>query len=240
MLTTRRGDLPAISHVSGIAFCADERVARNVLQDYSGFYMEISKQLLVRQARLLVGADQEIGRIASSIDLQTPVGSSLLRCVSALFYEVEHLAIAGLLPIARASRNDLILNLAAMAVLPELGEQFTDRRKSVGRGVAERAREQIDARAGEAVRLSALAEELGVSLRALEAGFLKRFGCTPSGYLHDSRLRLARSRLLEATASTTVTGVAVDCGFTNPGAFAGRYRKVFGELPSQTLKRVRG
>lgn len=239
IVTTRQGDLSAKPSVSGVAFCADEGVARKVFQDYSGFYMEFSKQQVARQVHLLLGTGQEIGRIASTIDLRAPVGLSLFRCVSSLFYEAEYLGAVGLGPIVRASRNDLILNLAAVAALPELGEQFTQRQRD-GRSVPERARQQIDGRAGEPIRLSALAAELGVSLRALEAGFFKRFGCTPSDYLHDSRLRLARGRLLAATASTKVTGVALDCGFTNAGAFAGRYRAVFGELPSETLKKARG
>ena len=37
-----------------------------------------------------------------------------------------------------------------------------------------------------------------------------------------------------------VTAVAVACGFDNPGHFAGNYRLAFGELPSQTLTKVKG
>ena len=35
-------------------------------------------------------------------------------------------------------------------------------------------------------------------------------------------------------------GLAFACGFDNPGHFAGDYRLAFGELPSQTLTKVKG
>jgi AraC-like DNA-binding protein len=54
--------------------------------------------------------------------------------------------------------------------------------------------------------------------------------------LFRRRLDLARARLLAATDTATVTTVALECGFVNVGAFADRYRRAFGELPSQTLK----
>jgi transcriptional regulator GlxA family with amidase domain len=36
-----------------------------------------------------------------------------------------------------------------------------------------------------------------------------------------------------------VSSIAIDCGFVNLGLFASRYRRTFGELPSQTLARNR-
>ena len=36
----------------------------------------------------------------------------------------------------------------------------------------------------------------------------------------------------------SVTATALECGFSNLGDFAGKYRKRFGENPSETLKRA--
>lgn len=239
-LSTRHGELCAVPGTSGVAFCAEEPVGRNVHAGYSGFYLELSKEQLVRQAYRLVGARPTIGRIASNLDLQEPLGASLLWCLATTFEEAAKLEAAGLGRLISASRSDLILNLAATAILPTLRERLTQGQKSGGSSVAERAREHIESHAGEPLRLSVLAETLGVSLRALELSFRKRFGCTPVACVRDSRLRLARSKLLAASPSTTVIEVALESGFGNPSVFAARYRTAFGELPSQTLRKTLG
>jgi transcriptional regulator GlxA family with amidase domain len=38
----------------------------------------------------------------------------------------------------------------------------------------------------------------------------------------------------------SVTAAALECGFSNLGEFAGKYRQRFGENPSETLKRALG
>ena len=43
-----------------------------------------------------------------------------------------------------------------------------------------------------------------------------------------------------AAGATSVSDVALVCGFGNFGNFANYYRIKFGELPSQTLKRAKG
>jgi transcriptional regulator GlxA family with amidase domain len=51
-------------------------------------------------------------------------------------------------------------------------------------------------------------------------------------------LHQARRALLAATqGSTTVSTVALDCGFWHFGDFSRAYRECFGELPSDTLRR---
>ena len=53
------------------------------------------------------------------------------------------------------------------------------------------------------------------------------------------RLQCARQMLLEANQRNTVSEIAFKCGFGNLGHFAGDFRKMFGELPSQVLARTR-
>jgi transcriptional regulator GlxA family with amidase domain len=150
---------------------------------------------------------------------------------------VEHLSTIRLGYLVCASANELVMNLAAAAVLPRLRERVARPQKWVGVSTVEAARQFIHAHAAEPIRLGNLADRLGVSLRALQVGFRRRFGCTLSQYLFERRLDLARTRLLVATDEMTVTTVALECGFVNAGAFADRYRRAFGELPSQTLRK---
>jgi len=58
-------------------------------------------------------------------------------------------------------------------------------------------------------------------------------------YLRDLRLRGVHQELKDATPGTrTVEGIAYSWGFLHMGRFAASYRRTFGEVPSQTLRRL--
>jgi len=233
-----RSGTVALAGTSGAAYL-NEVVGRRVHANSVGFHVQIPKHDLFSSARTLVGKLSRIGDIEPSIDLRSPVGASLFRTVGTLFSEVERLDTMGLGQLVCVSNSELLVNLAAAAVLPRLREEMGLPQRWVGRGTVEEARQFIEAQAAEPIRLGDLANRLGVSLRALQASFRKQVGCTLSDYLFGRRLELARARLTLATDGMTITAVALECGFVNVGAFADRYRIAFGELPSQTLKRVR-
>lgn len=235
VVTPTRAPVVAIAALKG-SVCLSEAVGRNVPSDYKGFHFAISKDHLLARAQLLTGRRFSEAEIAPSVDLRTLEGASLYRNIANAFFEVEHLTANGFGPLAQVLANDLIVNLAAVAILRGMREQLTQRQPSVGANAIETARQFIDAHAAEPISLNELASHLGVSSRALQQGFRRRFGCTPSEHLFACRLGLARTRLLSPTDQTRVATVAVECGFVNVGAFAARYRSVFGEQPSQTLK----
>ena len=79
---------------------------------------------------------------------------------------------------------------------------------------------------------------IGVSDRWLRQAFLRVYGVTATQLLRLRRLHQARRALLSARSS--VTQVAAKHGFFDFGRFAMSYRRLFGELPSQTLWRERG
>ena len=84
-----------------------------------------------------------------------------------------------------------------------------------------------------------LCEVAQVSERTLEYAFQERYKMTPTNYLRFYRLNGAHKALRAADpASTTVTKVATDWGFWHFGDFASYYRKVFGQRPSDTLKKT--
>jgi AraC-like DNA-binding protein len=230
-----RSETVALAGTSGVA-CLHDGVDRRVHSGYLGFHLRIPRRELLSAVRTLAGEQFAADGIESSIDLRTPIGASLLGSVGTLFNEVERLATMGLGQLACASTNELVVNLAAVAVLPRLRDRMGLPQVWVGRSTVETARQFIEAHAVEPIRLGDLANRLGVTLRALQVGFKKQFGSTLSEYLFRRRLEIARARLATATDAMTVTAVALDCGFVNSGAFADRYRRAFGELPSQTLK----
>jgi AraC-like DNA-binding protein len=103
-----------------------------------------------------------------------------------------------------------------------------------------RAEEFIEANWQRPLTLRMIAEATGVSARSLFKAFRESRGCSPTEYVKRVRLKRARQMLTSPTRSTSVTAVAFACGFDNPGHFAGNYRLAFGELPSQTLTKVKG
>lgn len=82
-----------------------------------------------------------------------------------------------------------------------------------------------------------LCGKLYVSQRTLRYAFQECFGMSPMAYLKAQRLKQVRRQLKEASHNqTTVTDVAIQCGFWHMGQFAQDYRKMFGECPSETLR----
>ncbi len=87
--------------------------------------------------------------------------------------------------------------------------------------------------------IDALCRRLRTSRRSLQNGFRQVADTTPVHYLRSLRLNAVRQRLL-ATASQdlSVSQAAGDAGFEHLGHFGSRYRDLFGELPSQTLRKT--
>lgn len=81
-----------------------------------------------------------------------------------------------------------------------------------------------------------LCREIGVSERRLQLAFAEMYGMSPTAYLRQRALAIARSRLLRADEgeSAPVTSIASGLGFNHLGRFATEYRQQFGEAPSAT------
>ena len=57
-------------------------------------------------------------------------------------------------------------------------------------------------------------------------------------FLLEQRLQAARRALREShTRVQSVSDIAYECGFTHLGRFADQYRRRFGALPAETLKK---
>jgi AraC-like DNA-binding protein len=101
-----------------------------------------------------------------------------------------------------------------------------------------RAEEHIEANWNRAINIDELAHVTGVSARALFRAFKRSRGYSPMAFVKMIRLQRARE-LLTAGSNYGVLGVAIRCGFSNPGHFAREYRELFGHLPSEALAKTR-
>jgi AraC-like DNA-binding protein len=206
----------------------------------TGFSLIAPAASVAARAGDLIGGDGRLGaphQSAVTLNHADPVVKTLVRNVSNVFHEMQNLSNIGLSSLASANFDDLLLGLASAMIWPSVQSRAGARVTDPGPVVVRRARDFIDAHASEPIRLADLARVLGIGLRSLQSGFRRHVGCSPREYLMNCRMQLARSRLLAAEPSTKVSTVAFDCGFTDLAVFSAKYRLMFGELPSETLRR---
>lgn len=106
------------------------------------------------------------------------------------------------------------------------------------RNYVARTLDYIDAHVADELTLADLIDASGASARTLQYGFIEQFGVGPITYLKRLRMHCVHDALRKAApGSCQVGNVAAQWGFFNGSAFARTYRKMFGELPSETLSR---
>jgi AraC-like DNA-binding protein len=103
-----------------------------------------------------------------------------------------------------------------------------------------RAEEFFRSHVSEGVSVAQLSTVTGVSERSLRNAFYDVYTTSPKRYMKLWQLHQVR-RALRAVqvASATVTDVATSHGFYELGRFAGAYKSLFGEAPSETLNKAR-
>lgn len=83
-----------------------------------------------------------------------------------------------------------------------------------------------------------LVKEANVSIRTLEYSFLERFGMRPKALLKSIRLNgVNRALKLADVKKTKLYSIANHWGFWHIGQFAKDYKEMFGELPSDTIRK---
>jgi AraC family ethanolamine operon transcriptional activator len=150
---------------------------------------------------------------------------------------------SGQMPLAQAAirrnlRDGVLTNLFATL---GCGNNTADTDGTAGqRRVVDRARGYLLSRPDEPVTIAELCRAIGVSRRKLQYCFQESIGCTPLHYLRALRLNRVRRELKRHDAPVdSVQDVAARWGFWHLSHFAADYRHMFGELPSDTLRRRR-
>ena len=104
--------------------------------------------------------------------------------------------------------------------------------------IVARFEEFLDANPDKPLYLTEICAAIGVAERTLRAACEEHVGMGPIRYLNLRRMHLVRRSLLRADPSTaTVTRLATDHGFWELGRFSVAYRALFGESPSESLRR---
>lgn len=135
------------------------------------------------------------------------------------------------------ARDELLERLADALGPAVAGRPPASALSAAQAALAERARDLVASRLDAPPTVAELCDLLGVSRRTLQNCFQATWGMGPLAWLKRLRLDAVRRRL---KAAESVTEAATRLGFWHFGHFARDYRALFGEAPSQTLRRHRG
>jgi AraC-like DNA-binding protein len=172
-----------------------------------------------------------------SLDLNTTSSASWLQLVTILGREADRPEGLFSHPLAIETLQNLLIQ-GLLLMQPHNYTVALSRGEIVApRGAVRRAIELMRAYPETSWTTGKLAQQVGVSARALQKGFARSNEPPPITYLRHLRLHRAHSALREADPrSVTVTAVASSLGFLHFGRFAQQYCQLFGELPSTTLR----
>ena len=120
-------------------------------------------------------------------------------------------------------------------VAPLTGDRHSCQRRH---RFVERADAYVRSCSDRLVTVSELCSALNTSRRALQIGFQEVLGISPHAYIRAVSLNRVRSHLKRQDSPyASVQDAAAAFGFWHMSQFAQDYRLMFGELPSETLRR---
>ncbi len=167
------------------------------------------------------------------IDLRRAPGQRLLHIVRRLLVEAEERDLGEAADIAQL-------------LIPTLSSQQPNRWQSRDRvaspSEAQRLVRRIDAfmhaHLADDLDVTRLAKAAGAAPREVFAAFRIHRKTSPMAHLRELRLERAHHELVSADASS-VTDIALRCGFPHLGRFAALYRVQYGRVPSAALRKER-
>lgn len=202
--------------------------------------VQIDRALLERTCAQHVGHDlRQPLQFRLELDMSNPYASGWPALVSYLLVEFSSSTSGVNSPLVRTPIEHLIVATLLHSQWHNYSEELAQPARPIAPSHVKRVEEYIRTHADEPLTVASLAAYAGVSTSALYAGFRDFRNTSPMAYLRGERLLRVRDELLRATpASESVADVAMRWGFQHLSHFATHYKKKFGELPSDTLRKV--
>jgi len=144
-----------------------------------------------------------------------------------------------LLPVDRAqesARERICDQLVLVLVSAEPTRQRPSWRKLTA--TTSKTLDYIEEHLADGITVRDVADATQTSRRTLENAFRSQFDMSPKSFINEQRLILVRRELLRVTPGQKVSDAANAWGYWHMGQFARDYRKLFSELPSETLRRA--
>ncbi len=167
-------------------------------------------------------------------DLNDDRGHVLIRLLSAIAIDLTN-------PLPQSTLASELMNEAALRLLFEpavsrWAERNGRKHPRILPRHVKQASDYMQANAGRPIRIRDVADACCVTPRTLENGFKTFKAMTPIAYLTQLRLEAVRHELRTMDCPPRISEIARRWGFPDPGRFAERYRRAFGELPSETRR----
>ncbi len=233
------GGQTVVNRVGTATIVSPSQAVRSLWSEDCGQRMiKISLGAVERQVARMLGRAMTGALVFDPlINLSSEPGRSIVRLANFLYdqYEVE----PGLLGERRVSEE--IENALITLLLLGQPNSYSDALAASGSTAVprhvRRALAYIEQNLREDISIEQVIEVSAVSARALYTGFERFVGTPPQLYIRNRRLDGVHDDLIQASAPTTVSELAMDWGFTHFGRFSAEYRRRFDELPSETLRR---
>jgi len=143
---------------------------------------------------------------------------------------------------ANGLNSQLQQDLATTALLALLSEEHmtshTTPSYSHRKRVVDQVKAHLAANPQLAVSMTELCELTHVSRRTLQYSFESILGISPLQFLRTARLNQVRRILSDPRHDTPIAITAANWGFWHAGQFAKDYKVLFGENPSETVRRA--
>jgi AraC-like DNA-binding protein len=235
-----RGDTVACDTLHGAVLSPTRE---NVLRIEAGgarLNLALRRDALARRLAALLGEPpQGLLDFAPALSLAEGHGRSLARFVRLAVVELERPN--GVL--ADPMTVHAFEEFAITALLMSQPHNYTAALRHLERPLAprdvKRAIEFMEANLELPIGLSEIVAASGVPGRTLLKHFQDARGTSPMRYLTSRRFEKTRVALQRATPEGNVTEIAQRWGFSHLGRFSVEYRRRFGEMPSETLRRSR-
>lgn len=200
--------------------------------------MYFAGDALIRHLSAMVGeAIVEKVRFDPTLDLTRGAGRSLRRWVMFAVEELEDGNALLVNPLAVTQFEQLLLTWLVCGQ-PHNYSDLLHRCAAISPRSVRRAIDYIHANLHLPITAEQLAAAAAVPGRTLYAHFRQATGLAPLAYVRKARYERVRRELIAGT-SEHLTVIATRWGFEHMGRFASGYRALFGERPSQTLRRRR-
>jgi AraC-like DNA-binding protein len=138
--------------------------------------------------------------------------------------------------------DDMIYRNIAFLLEPDLllgAPLRTDESCDANRHATDNVCDAVRENTGRMLTLTEMENLSGLSRRALQYAFRKRFGVSPMEWQKNERLLIAHQKIINADSNINITTLSYDLGFSKPSSFAAYYRRLFGQSPSETRLRAR-
>jgi AraC-like DNA-binding protein len=190
-------------------------------------------------AALLESLEAKLGhplRSGETLPLATPAGRTFRRYLELVWDELQRGASFMRSPLATREIENTLGALFVAATSDD--RQAAGATGPVPPGYLVRAEEYIRANLDGPLSVLDVAAAAGVSPRTLSGAFRKHRGVSTTGFVRMRRLEAVhQDLLLSPPCATRIVDVAMRYGFTHLGHFSSKYKRAFGEMPSDTLRR---